>query len=121
MAPSPGVIGPRSGARALPLAQLDGLAVGSDALGAHFVGLGTVRITSDGHLVAGAKRLLRESAVLHPRRRREDDGPYLSGDRQADMPVRMLVAGFVDGAGQRKRGVRVVLAPAVMGERGGRR
>src|SRR6188472_2248892 len=99
-------------------AKLDGLAADRDALGAHLLGLVAIRIADDGRRRADLQRLARQSAVVHPRRRRQHRDPRLRRRPELHVTVRMLVAGLLDRAGERQRLARVVFAPAVMRERG---
>src|SRR5262249_17782728 len=95
--------------------QLDGLRTDSDPLGPHLDGVRAIRIADDGGFGADAQLLGRQAAPLHPRWRRQHDGPRLARSLEPEMPVRMLVPGFANDAGQRQFLAVVVAAPAVMG------
>src|SRR5262245_17587166 len=94
--------------------ELHRRAVDRDALGAHLLLVGPVRIADDGRLGTHAELRRRKAAALHPRWRRQDDEPDFPGHLETHVTVRMFVAGFLDGARQGELFRGVVAAPAVM-------
>src|SRR4029453_12332749 len=109
-----------AGVIAVSSSQLYRLAVDQDALGAHLLGLVAVRVALDRRGRAGLQPLLRQPAILHARWRRGRPGPGLawrgsfSLGVEADMAMRVLVAGLDDLAGELEHFAGVVFAPAVM-------
>src|SRR5439155_9662613 len=101
--------------------QLGGLVADGDALGAHLARIRAVGIAHHAGLRPGLEHLARQPAVLHPRRGRQYHEPRLVRRLELHVPVRVLVAGVADRAGEVEDLARVVATPAVVGEGGGGR
>src|SRR6266542_4270370 len=99
------------------LAELRGLVADRDALGPELLRVRAVWIAHHGGGRPRLEHVAGQTSVLHARRRRQDDSPYLAARVQLDVSMGVLVAGLQDGAGERHLLAGVVAAPPVMAER----
>src|SRR3979411_1286012 len=78
------------------LPQFEALAVENDVFDARLIRIAGMGIAEHGAGLARRDDVWRDAALLHARRRRQDEAPVLAVDLHLDRAVRILVSRFQD-------------------------